>query len=108
MAEMHIDNIVVREAQQRLSSALKDMKMGVDAADALLWFSTRLKAGAKPSDLFSITIQIHDGASGIGKPSLDALQTAARHFHGAILEKAIALAQAQLESAEKARKEGAL
>lgn len=107
MAEIHIDPIVVRETQQRLSAALLDMKAGQDAADALLWFSKGIKAGSKPSQMFSITIQIHDGATGTGKAALDLVQRAAQHFHGPILQKAVEIAQAQLKAAEKARKENA-
>lgn len=104
MADIHIDPIVVRETRERLSTVLLDIKVGQDAADALLWVAKMSKAGAKPRDMFSIGVTAND-STGTAKPAEELLRTAAQQFHGAILEKAVEIAQAQLKAAEKARKE---
>lgn len=102
MPEVHIDPIVVRKTRDRLSASLKDAQVGTAAAAALLWFSAR--DGEKASGMFSLQVTIHD-STGLGKEAGNLLQAATGHFLPAILAKAIEIAQAQLQAAEKAIKE---
>lgn len=106
MADIFIDPIVVRETQERLSTAIKDIERGTSAADALLWFSAVLKTRTNPSNMFSLNV-ITNGSEVGTKAAGHLLTRAAQYFHTAILEKAVEIAHAELKAAEKARKEGA-